>query len=94
MAKNRSPPEVRYDIIRSASIDDNIVNLAHFGMLQEHKDMLRKNRLFFLDEMNPEPVMQKVIASYPIGGHVHLHTFTALSASGRIILEKESKQRV
>ena len=34
--------------------------MAHFGMLQVHKDMLRKNRLFLLDEMNPEPVIQRL----------------------------------
>ena len=34
--------------------------MAHFEMLQEHKDMLRKNRLFLLDEMNPEPVIQRL----------------------------------
>ena len=34
--------------------------MAHFGMLQEHRDMLRKNRLFLLDEMNPEPVVQRL----------------------------------
>ena len=33
-------------------------------MLQEHKDMLRKNRLFLLDEINPEPVMQKLSLTY------------------------------
>ena len=33
--------------------------MAQFAMLQEHKDMLRMNRLFLLDEMNPEPVMQR-----------------------------------
>ena len=34
--------------------------MAHFGMLQEHKDMLRKNRLCLLERMNPEPVVQRL----------------------------------
>ena len=35
-------------------------NMAHFGMLQEHKDALRKNREFLLQEINPEPVIQRL----------------------------------
>ena len=34
--------------------------MAHFGMLQEHKDMLRKNRLCLQERMNPEPVVQRL----------------------------------
>ena len=34
--------------------------MAHFGILQEHKDILRKNRLFLLYEMNSEPVIQRL----------------------------------
>ena len=34
--------------------------MAHFGMLQGHKDMLRKNRLCLLERMNPEPVVQRL----------------------------------
>ena len=34
--------------------------MAHFGMLQEHKDILMKNRLFLLDEMNPGPMIQRL----------------------------------
>ena len=39
---------------------DNKVNMAHFRMLQEHKDMLRKNRLCLLEGMNAEPVVQRL----------------------------------
>ena len=35
-------------------------NMAHFGMLPEHKQMLKKNRLCLLEGMNPEPVLQRL----------------------------------
>ena len=34
--------------------------MAQFGMLKEHKDVLRENRVFLLDNLNPEPVMQRL----------------------------------
>ena len=34
--------------------------MAHFGMLPEHKQMLKKSRLFLLEGMNPEPVIQRL----------------------------------
>ena len=34
--------------------------MAHFGMLPEHKQMLKKSRLFLLEGMNPEPVVQRL----------------------------------
>ena len=37
-----------------------MVNIAHFRNLQEHKDVLRKNRLCLLEGMNAEPVVQRL----------------------------------
>ena len=34
--------------------------MAQFGMAQEHKDVLRKNRVFLLEELDPEPVIQRL----------------------------------
>ena len=34
--------------------------MAQFGMLKEHKAVLRENRVFLLDNLNPEPVMQRL----------------------------------
>ena len=34
--------------------------MAHFGMLPEHKQILKKNRLYLLEGMNPEPVLQRL----------------------------------
>ena len=34
--------------------------MAHFGMLPEHKQILKKNRLYLLEVMNPEPVLQRL----------------------------------
>ena len=34
--------------------------MAHFGMLPEHKQILKKNRLYLLEAMNPEPVLQRL----------------------------------
>ena len=34
--------------------------MAQFGMLKEHKDVLRENRVFLLANLNPEPVMQRL----------------------------------
>ena len=51
--------------------------LAHFGMLQEHRDMLRKNRLFLLDEMNPEPVIQRLRQSN-ILTHLNMESIQAV----------------
>ena len=51
--------------------------MAHFGMLQEHKDMLRKNRLFLLDEMNPEPVIQRLRQSN-ILTHLNMESIKAV----------------
>ena len=34
--------------------------MAHFGMLPEHKQILKKNRLCLLERMNPEPVVQRL----------------------------------
>ena len=35
-------------------------NMAQFGMSQEHKDMLRKNRVFLIEELDPEPIIQRL----------------------------------
>ena len=34
--------------------------MAQFGMLKEHKDVLREIRVFLLDNLNPEPEMQRL----------------------------------
>ena len=34
--------------------------MAQFGMLKEQKAVLRENRVFLLDNLNPEPVMQRL----------------------------------
>ena len=38
----------------------NLSNMAQFGMSQEHKDMLRKNRVFLIEELDPEPIIQRL----------------------------------
>ena len=39
----------------------NPSNMAQFGMSQEHKDVLRrKNRVFLLEELDPEPIIQRL----------------------------------
>ena len=38
----------------------NSSNMAQFGMAQEHKDVLRKNRVFLLEELDPEPIIQRL----------------------------------
>ena len=51
--------------------------MPHFGMLQEHRDMLRKNRLYLLDEMNPEPVIQRLRQSN-ILSHLNMESIQAV----------------
>ena len=34
--------------------------MAHFRMLPEHKQILKKNRLYLLEAMSPEPVLQRL----------------------------------
>ena len=34
--------------------------MSQFGMLQQHKDALRRNRVLFIQEMNVEPVLQRL----------------------------------
>ena len=51
--------------------------MAHFGMLQEHKDMLNKNRLCLLEGMNPEPVVQRLYQQNMMS-QIILETFQAL----------------
>ena len=51
--------------------------MAHFGMLQEHKDKLRKNRLFLLDEMNPDPMIQRLRQS-DILTHLNMESIQAV----------------
>ena len=51
--------------------------MAHFGMIQEHKHTLRKNRLFLLDKMNPEPVIQRLRQSN-ILTHLNMESIQAV----------------
>ena len=36
------------------------LTMAHFGMQPEHRQILKKNRLYLLEGMNPEPVVQRL----------------------------------
>ena len=34
--------------------------MAQFWMAQEHKDLLRKNRVFLLEELDPKPIIKRL----------------------------------
>ena len=70
--------------------------MAHFGMLQEHKDMLRKNRLCLLERMNPEPVVQRLYQQNMMS-QIVLESIQALPTGyekNAALVNKKYKQRV